>query len=203
MTEGFCGFADLCPLVLEPDLNNSNAQPRLGGQGVSHLQATAHPHSLAAGPHSKQSGPLPRVCAHLPAGFGGDVEGGLEGPPLLGGEDGARPLQSAGTLGAAIVVLVAARSIRGFLILCVILTCRHIHLLGTGTTLSVCSLCDSLPLPVKGPATTSHFTLLFRFSMKASTRTGVCRKPISIVETKKKNRLPELELLRPMSAALS
>ena len=53
-------FLHLGPLVLEPDLDHSDGQPRVLGQRLP----------------------------HLPAGLGADVEGGLELPPLGGSEDG-------------------------------------------------------------------------------------------------------------------
>ena len=38
------------------------------------------------------------LLAHLSAGFGGDLKGRLEGPSLLSGQDGARPLRPPGIL---------------------------------------------------------------------------------------------------------
>ena len=51
------------------------------------------------------------LSSHLSARFGGDFEGGLEGSPLLGGEDGARPLGPARILAVVAALPGAPRTL--------------------------------------------------------------------------------------------
>lgn len=111
--EHCCGagtVAHLGSLVLEPDLHHPHGQARLSCQSLPHLSTKRR-----EGEQNQKLIALKRVQAcnrvaapsYLPARLGGNLEGGLEGPPLLRGEDGAR------ALGALVVfALLAALAVR-------------------------------------------------------------------------------------------